>query len=185
MADYDLTMLKVLVVDDNSHMRTLVRTILNALGIRGVTEAEDGSAAIKILKTTDIDIAICDWQMAPMDGITFTKLIRKSDESPNVYLPIIMLTGHTEMTRVVVARDAGVNEFLAKPVSAKNVYQRIKMILDHPRQFIRTKEYFGPDRRRRADPSYNGPERRNINQEDENESESDDQPAEKDKPEQA
>lgn len=160
MADYDLTRLNVLVVDDNRHMRTLVRSILNALGIRNVIEADDGSTAMKTLKTMDADIVICDWQMDPMDGITFTKLIRKSEESPNIYVPIIMLTGHTEMSRVVTARDAGVNEFLAKPVSAKNIYQRIKMILDNPRQYIRTKEYFGPDRRRRADPSYNGPERR-------------------------
>lgn len=160
MAEYDLTQLNVLVVDDNKHMRTLVRSILSALGIRNITEAEDGAQAIKIMKTLDADIVICDWNMSPMDGITFTKLIRRGEESPDIYAPIIMLTGHTEMTRVMTARDAGVNEFLAKPVSAKNIYQRIKMILDNPRKYIRTDDYFGPDRRRRADPSYTGEERR-------------------------
>lgn len=160
MADYDLSLLHILVVDDNRHMRTLVRSILSALGIRNIMEAEDGAQAIKLMRTVDADIVICDWNMEPMDGITFTKLVRRGEESPDIYVPIIMLTGHTEMTRVVIARDAGVNEFLAKPVSAKNIYQRIKMILDNPRQYIRTDEYFGPDRRRRADPSYNGPERR-------------------------
>ena len=160
MADYDLTRLSVLIIDDNRHMRTLVRSILMALGIRNITEADDGSSALKLMKTIDADIVICDWQMQPMDGIQFTKLVRKSENSPDIYVPIIMLTGHTEMTRVVTARDAGVNEFLAKPISAKNIYQRIKMILDSPRQYIRTDEYFGPDRKRRADPAYNGPERR-------------------------
>lgn len=160
MADYDLTRLNILIVDDNRHMRTLVRSILMALGIRNITEAEDGTGALKVMKTIDADIVICDWQMKPMDGIQFTKIVRKSENSPDIYVPIIMLTGHTEMTRVVIARDAGVNEFLAKPVSAKNIYQRIKMILESPRQYIRTDGYFGPDRRRRADPSYKGDERR-------------------------
>lgn len=160
MADYDLTRLNVLVVDDNRHMRTLVRSILVAMGIRNVSEAEDGTEALKLMKTLDVDIVICDWLMEPMDGITFTKMIRRNDNSPDIYVPIIMLTGHTELTRVMTARDAGVNEFLAKPVSATNIYQRIKMILESPRQFIRTNDYFGPDRRRRDDPSYKGDERR-------------------------
>lgn len=160
MADYDLTRLNILVVDDNQHMRILVRSILITLGIRNITEAEEGTDALKLMKTMDADIVICDWQMSPMDGITFTKMVRQSEASENIYVPIIMLTGHTEIERVLTARDAGVNEFLAKPVSAKKVYQRIKMILESPRQFIRTKEYFGPDRRRRDDPSYQGEERR-------------------------
>lgn len=160
MADYDLTRLNILVVDDNSHMRKMVRSILVAMGIRKVSEAEDGAEALKLMKNLDVDIVFCDWLMEPMDGITFTKMVRKSENSPDVYVPIIMLTSHTEVTRVVTARDAGVNEFLAKPVSATHIYQRIKMILESPRQFIRTNDYFGPDRRRRDDPSYNGDERR-------------------------
>jgi len=160
MADYDLSRLSILIVDDNRHMRTLLRSILVSLGIRNINEADEGTEALKLMKTIDADIVICDWQMEPMDGIKFTKLVRQSENSPDIYVPIIMLTGHTEMTRVFTARDAGVNEFLAKPVSAKNIYHRIKMILESPRQYIRTDDYFGPDRRRRADPSYHGPERR-------------------------
>lgn len=164
MAEYDLTRLNILIVDDNQQMRILVRSILIALGIRNITEAEEGTSALKLMKTMDADIVICDWQMSPMDGITFTKMVRQSEDSDNVYVPIIMLTGHSEIERVFTARDAGVNEFLTKPVSARKIYQRIKMILELPRQFTRTKEYFGPDRRRRADPSYVGKERRrNVN----------------------
>jgi len=64
-------------------------------------------------------------------------------------VPIIMLTGHTEMHRVIEARDSGVHEFIAKPISAKGLYSRIKSIIDKPRQFVRVGLYFGPDRRRR------------------------------------
>lgn len=160
MSDYNIERLNVLVVDDNRHMRFLVRMILKSLGVRDIMEAEEGASALKTLGNFDADIVICDWNMQPMDGIEFTKIIRTSDDSPNAYVPIIMLTGHTEVSRVVTARDAGVNEFLAKPVSAKKIYQRIKVILDNPRQYVRTPSYFGPDRRRRQDPEYDGPDRR-------------------------
>jgi DNA-binding response OmpR family regulator len=74
-----------------------------------------------------------------------------------------MLTGHTEMNRVMEARDAGVHEFLAKPISAKSIYARIRAIIERPRPFIRAGVYFGPDRRRRNNPSYKGRERRKEN----------------------
>ena len=71
-----------------------------------------------------------------------------------------MLTGHSEKRRVTVARDAGVTEFLAKPISAKGLYQRILNVVANPRPFIKTKTYFGPDRRRNTTNAYIGPERR-------------------------
>lgn len=160
MAELDLSNLSALIIDDNFHMRQLVKTVLSALNLRNVAEAEDGASAIKVLQTFEADFVICDWAMTPIDGIDFTQLIRTSEDSPNIYLPIIMLSGHTEMNRIMIARDAGVNEFLAKPVSATNLYQRIRAIIEQPRKFVRTSNYFGPDRRRRLDPNYIGPERR-------------------------
>lgn len=68
--------------------------------------------------------------------------------------------GHNEKQRVTAARDAGVTEFLAKPISAKALYQRVVNIVANPRPFIKTKVYFGPDRRRAINPNYIGPERR-------------------------
>lgn len=160
MTDYALGELSLLIVDDSKHMRTLVRTIVNSLGILEVFEAENGEQAYKALEDFPADIIIVDWNMSPMDGIEFTRQVRTNDDSPNAYVPIIMLTGHTQMKRVEIARDAGVNEFLAKPVSAKKIYQRIHEILEKPRQYIRTPNYFGPDRRRKNDPEYKGGERR-------------------------
>jgi DNA-binding response OmpR family regulator len=71
-----------------------------------------------------------------------------------------MLTGHSEKRRVMIARDAGVTEFLAKPISAKGLYQRILNVVANPRPFIKTKNYFGPDRRRNTNAAYIGVERR-------------------------
>jgi DNA-binding response OmpR family regulator len=87
-------------------------------------------------------------------------MIRQPGANANPFVPIIMLTGHTEKQRVTAARDAGITEFLAKPISAKALYQRIVNVVANPRPFIKTKTYFGPDRRRAINPNYVGPERR-------------------------
>ncbi len=162
MGGYNLERLNFLIVDDNKHMRALVKTILHAFGSKNVHDASDGADAFKELKVFPADIIICDWNMSPLDGIDFIKLVRTGKDSPNPFVPIIMLTGHTEMHRVIEARDAGVNEFLAKPISAKALYARIRSIIERPRPFIRTKTFFGPDRRRRVI-DYNGAERRKAN----------------------
>lgn len=156
----DLQKVSVLIVDDNPHMRKLVSTLLHGLGFKDVREAIDGADAFKEMKLNPPDIVICDWVMAPLDGIDFVRLIRTAPDSPNPYVPIIMLTGHSEREKVTEARDAGVNEFLVKPISAKGLYARIYTIIEHPRPFIKSKTYFGPDRRRNNNKHYQGPERR-------------------------
>jgi DNA-binding response OmpR family regulator len=100
--------------------------------------------------------------MTPLDGIDFVRLLRNSPDSPNQMAPVIMITGHSTMQRVQEARNAGVNEFLAKPLTARGVIERITQVVEHPRPFVRAGEYFGPDRRRRADPLYDGPWRRST-----------------------
>ncbi|GAB3444539.1 response regulator [Insolitispirillum peregrinum] len=159
MSGYNLERLNFLVVDDNKHMRALVKTILHALGSKNVHEAADGADAFKELRHFPADIIICDWNMSPLDGLDFVRLVRTGKDSPNPFVPIIMLTGHTEMHRVIEARDAGVHEFLAKPISAKGLYSRVKSIIERPRPFIRAGLYFGPDRRRRQI-DWKGSERR-------------------------
>jgi two-component system chemotaxis response regulator CheY len=151
--------LTILIAEDNKPMRGLVHDILEALGVGTILEAADGQAAIKKLGNHAVDIVILDWNMEPMDGMELTRQIRTSPESPDQFVPIIMLSGHTERARVLQARDAGVTEFMAKPVSVKALCARINAIIEAPRPFIRASGYFGPDRRRRVLP-FNGPERR-------------------------
>ncbi len=160
MVDYNLERLNFLIVDDNKHMRALIKGILHALGVKNCLDAIDGADAFKELRHFPADIIICDWNMQPLDGLDFTRLVRTGKDSPNPFVPIIMLTGHTEMNRVVEARDAGVHEFMAKPISAKGLYARVKAIIERPRPFVRAGMYFGPDRRRRDNPAYRGSERR-------------------------
>ena len=158
--DYNIERLNFLVVDDNKHMCVLIKTILSAFGVRNVVEASDGADAFKALRHFPADIIICDWVMQPLDGLDFVRLVRTGKDSPNPYVPVIMLTGHTEMHRVVEAREAGTTEFLAKPVSPKKLYARIRSIIESQRNFIKTKTYFGPDRRRQKLAGFKGTERR-------------------------
>ena len=95
-----------------------------------------------------------------MDGVEFTRQVRRAPDSRNPYLPIIMMTGHSARSRVEEARDAGVTEFIVKPVTAKTLLNRIYAVVYKPRPFLHTDSYFGPDRRRRNDPGYSGPWRR-------------------------
>ncbi len=152
--------LKALIVEDNMHMRALLRALLNSVGIHDINEATNGKAAIELLGVRGTDLILTDLAMAPMDGLELTRHIRNDEDSSNPFVPIIMVSGHTEKHRVVAARDAGVTEFLAKPVTAHNLFSRIAEIVERPRAFVRCDTYFGPDRRRRQLENYTGPRRR-------------------------
>lgn len=160
MSGYRFDRLKILVVDDNVHMRKLVVTILQAFGALQILEASDGAQALAMLRDAQPDVIVLDWVMDGMTGLDVAREIRTSPNTPNPFVPIIMLTGHTALDHVRQARDAGVNEFLAKPVSVKAILTRLIAVIEHPRPYVRTKAYFGPCRRRRGQDEYRGPERR-------------------------
>lgn len=155
-----LETLKALIVEDNLHMRHLLRSLLASAGMRDISEAAEGAAALKMLNSRRCDFILCDLAMKPMNGLEFTREVRRSNSSANPFVPIIMISGYTEQRRVEAARDAGVTEFLAKPVTAQSLYSRIAEIMERPRAFIRCNSYFGPDRRRKAMENYAGPWRR-------------------------
>jgi two-component system chemotaxis response regulator CheY len=159
-------LLKILLVDDNHHMRTLLVEILRAIGVQHIFEAGDGAEALNLMRANVIDIVMTDLAMQPLDGIDFVRLLRNSPDSPNQMAPVIMITGHSTERRVHEARDVGVNEFLSKPITAKGVIGRITEVVENPRPYIRCDDYFGPDRRRRQDPAYQGPWRRHDDTED-------------------
>ena len=157
--------MNILVADDNAHMRAIVVAVLKGLGFENFREARNGAEALGILREWTADLAIVDFRMDPVDGVEFTRLVRNADGSANPYLPVIMLTGYADRTRVFEARDAGVTELIVKPVTAQAMIARLNAVIHHPRPFIRSLDYFGPCRRRTASPKYAGPERRMAKQE--------------------
>jgi len=149
MSGYRFDRLRVLVVDDNVHMRRLVITILQAFGVTMIFEASSGESAWDLIRKHNPEIVVLDWVMEGMSGIDLIKMIRANPLSPNPFVPTIMLTGHTSLEHVQEARDAGANEFIAKPVSVKTMMSRLSSVIEHPRPYVRTNAYFGPCRRRR------------------------------------
>src|SRR6202035_5867356 len=137
MIRIDFNRLRFLVIDDNAHMRRILRTLLHSFGGREVYEAEDGASGLEAFMHFIPDIVISDWAMPIFDGLELTQMIRQPGANPNPYVAIIMLTGHSEKKRVVLARHGGGTEFLAKPISAKALYQRILNIVVSPRSFIK------------------------------------------------
>lgn len=158
MESYDLTRLDVIVSEHHEFMRELIRDVLRALGVRRIREASDPWSAAKMFNDRPADLVFTDWSPG-FDGIGFLRLVRDMEDSADPFVPIIIVTAHTELQHVCVARDAGATDFIAKPVAAKRLYARICAAIEQHRAFVRTRGFFGPDRRRREE-AFDGPDRR-------------------------
>ncbi|WP_332771363.1 response regulator [Phenylobacterium sp.] len=154
-----LEALKILIVDDNAQMRTIIGTVLSAAGVRHLHYAPDGRKGLETLDRIGVDVVYVDYEMPVMNGLEFISAVR-ARAGADRFLPIIMLTGHSDLPRLHGARDRGVTEFLTKPVTAKTILTRLGAVIYHPRPFVISAGFFGPDRRRRSVPDYSGPLRR-------------------------
>ncbi|MCX7585476.1 MULTISPECIES: response regulator [unclassified Phenylobacterium] len=151
--------LRILVVDDNEQMRTIVGTVLAAAGVGRLFYATDGRHGLDQLMHNPVDVAYVDYEMPTMNGLDFISRVRMLPGDAR-YLPIVMLTGHSDLPRLNAARDRGVNEFLAKPVTARDILKRLESVILRPRPYVAASDFFGPDRRRRSPIGYAGPMRR-------------------------
>ncbi len=157
---YNLQNVKILLVEDNRGMLDLVRAVLQSFGVGQVYTALNGDSGFDEFRRHNPDLVITDWLMTPCDGLELSKKIRTDPASPNKFVPIILMTGFSEERRVISARDEGITEFLVKPFNTRDLYRRLYKIIESPRQFVESEEFFGPDRRRRKKDDYNGPRRR-------------------------
>jgi len=155
-----LEKVSILVVEDIAPMRNLIIGVLEALGIGKINSAEHGGSGFALFKQLNPDIIITDWEMEPVSGFEMIHKIRNDPTSPNKTVPIILITGYSAKNRVIQARDIGVTEFLTKPFTGQDLAKRIAHIINRPRDFIETNNFFGPDRRRRKIDDYEGPKRR-------------------------
>lgn len=134
--------LKVLVVDDSAYMRELLSSILRAFGTSDVCLTESALDATHALVKFQAQVAIVDWMMSPVNGIEFVKHLRHSTVDRFRYLPIVMLTGHTDDENVSMAKDVGVNGFLGKPFTPNALYDQITHVMEKPSDFrVETPEH--------------------------------------------
>ena len=145
----------IVIADDEKNTREGLRWALERKTLN-IHLAADGEEALQIIRSEPVDILLTDLKMPKLDGMELLARVRQ--ESPST--EVVMLTGHTHIDQVRQARDAGVNEFLAKPVSVKSLMARLVAVIEQPRPYVRTGVYFGPCRRRRGSNEYHGTERR-------------------------
>ena len=157
---YDISDISFLIIDDNAYMRSIIKTMLSGFGVRELYEASDAPEGFELFSSRPVDIIIIDLKMETLDGNEFVQLVRTAKDSPNPFVPIIMITAYTERKTVELARDCGVTELLSKPICARDLYMRVVEIMERPREFIHTSSFMGPDRRRNTESNYKGPERR-------------------------
>lgn len=153
--------ISVLVIEDNPHMRAILKQVLKEIPGVAIREAATAADAEAQLASAPVDLIITDILMPGEDGVALSRRIRAGQTPANRFMPIMVITGHCEPSRVLAARDAGVNEVLCKPVTATGVMTRLKAMIESPRPFISSPGYFGPCRRRKTGAkTYAGPPRR-------------------------
>lgn len=167
---YDLSNFTVLIVEDSPYMQFLMSQMLKAFGVGEIFACESAKDAIELLTVlqstkkskhlTAVDIVLMDWLMPKGgSGEELLKWIRGHEKDAVRFLPVIVVSGYTTQYLTATARDLGANETLVKPISGNGLASRIVSVIDHPRPFIKSPGYFGPDRRRQTVP-YGGTERR-------------------------
>ena len=159
--DESITGWRVLIADPYPQLREIMRDILlRGIGVDEVIDAKSGEEVLSLLSKLACDVAIIDCAMTPLGGVELTKRIRKGVEGIDPFLPVILVSGRADVAEIIAARDAGANEYLAKPLSAKILDLRLNSVINRPRPFVRVDNFFGPDRRRHAKEGFGGSERR-------------------------
>ena len=140
-----LAALKVLVVDDERMMRKVTRSLLQAIGVNSIYEADSSRSGVEAICTLAPDMVILDWEMpGGPNGAEFVRQVRSPANFPYPDLPIIMLTAFADRARVVEAVKLGVNEFLLKPVSSKMLLSRLVSVLNSPRHMVKKGNHYVP-----------------------------------------
>ncbi len=120
--------MKILIVDDFSTMRRIIKNLLRDLGFNNTTEADDGLSALPLLKSGQFDFLVTDWNMPGMDGLTLLKKVRADAGLSS--LPVLMVTAEAKREQIVEAAQAGVNGYVVKPFTAVTLKEKIEKIFE-------------------------------------------------------
>lgn len=118
--------INILIVDDFSTMRRIIRNLLRDLGFNNTSEADDGKTALPMLKSGRFDFLVTDWSMPGMDGLTLLRTVRADEELS--HMPVLMVTAEAKREQIVIAAEAGVNGYVVKPFTAATLKDKIEKI---------------------------------------------------------
>lgn len=137
----------ILVAAHNPHASRVTQGILRGLGANRVLAAETSTAVLQTLAERKVDVLLCDEKLPELGGTGLTRVIRRTTDGENRTIPILVMCSRTREATVKAVRDAGANMAIAKPMSARSLYERLAWVAFSPRPFVDTNTYFGPDRR--------------------------------------
>ncbi len=120
--------MKILIVDDFSTMRRIIKNLLRDLGFNNTSEADDGNTALPMLQAGDFDFLVTDWNMPGMEGIDLLKAVRADEKLAN--LPVLLVTAEAKKEQIVEAAQAGVNGYVVKPFNAATLKEKIEKIFE-------------------------------------------------------
>jgi len=150
----------ILIAETQPFLRAILVDILRNIGISNIHTAGSCPEAITQVRTWLPDAIILDWHLKDGSGMKLAQWVRKSAESPNPEIPMVIITGDTSQEKILHARDCGIDEIIIKPVVPKAVISRVKTIFAAKRDFVSSYSFIGPDRRRRKPSGYKGKKRR-------------------------
>ncbi|MEM6781421.1 MAG: response regulator [Pseudomonadota bacterium] len=165
---YSLKAFNILLVEDYEFLQQLITGMLKSFGVGGITVCSSGDEAKGLLQvlsasrssdTKMVDIVLTDWMMPDGDGEELIRWMRDNKDDKIKFLPVILVSAFTDKDTIVKARDIGANEALVKPVSGEALATRILNVINYPRPYIQSPDYFGPDRRRKEQ-KFKGDEKR-------------------------
>ena len=120
--------MKILVVDDFSTMRRIIKNLLKDLGFTNIQEADDGSTALPMLQQGDFDFVVTDWNMPGMQGIDLLRAVRADDKLKHI--PVLMVTAEAKKEQIIAAAQAGVNGYVIKPFTAATLKEKLAKIFE-------------------------------------------------------
>jgi len=168
---YDLSGFSILLADDYDFMQALVAAMLKEFGVGSIMNCNNGLEARDLLTVSlaaqqsadikNVDIILTDWMMPDGSGTELIRWVRNHKKDQIRFMPILLITAFASEEAITEARNNGANEALVKPVSGEKLASRILSVINKPRPFIKTPDFFGPDRRRK-DKAIKGEDRRKM-----------------------
>lgn len=155
----NLRKVTVLIVDPNEFARTFIRSICRNLNFGNILTTGNTNEAFDLLRTNRVQLIVCDWALTPLSSIDFVRQLRWAQDILDNGVPVIILTSTGSSEAIVAARDAGVDDYLTRPIVMRRLLTSFVSVLCSKRVYIRSPNYIGPCRRRRRMP-FSGPERR-------------------------
>lgn len=150
----------VLIVDGDYYSRILVKQMMRGFGVQEQHQAAKAEEAKDILTKTAIDLCLVEADLPDMLGTELVRWMRRRQEETLRFMPVLLLTGYTQIKNIAACRDCGANGMIKKPFSPKTLFEHVAWAAASKKPYVESGKYIGPDRRFHTDPAYDGPMRR-------------------------